>query len=278
MSSTHDVDHLPELAEIQSPAHIRQIYAEIRQWTAAPIVALIFRHLATTPGVLEEVWDAIGPFFRAGRIQEVAWRVTRETAPDNLMPTVEAHARQAIGLTDAATDQLANLLDAYNRANPVNLLSMLSLLARMRSNDSTRKLDLPDWVPPHPIPSQLPAMTPLNIIPAHLRRLINDLGVGDRSRLNPVVPSLYRHLTGWPGYLGVIHVTLVPRFRDGSIATASLRVQEAMKAEAGFIAQHLPPLRHLPAAPHVEATLVHFTTTIIPQMIVIGQVLRGALK
>ena len=121
-------------------------------------------------------------------------------------------------------------------------------------------------------------MTQLTDLPLGLRRLINDLGFGDRSRLDPVVPSLYRHLTDWPGYLAVMHVTLVPRFRDGSIARASQRVHGAMITEANSIAHHLPPLRLLPAAPHVAATLVHFTATVIPQMIVIGHVLRGALK
>ena len=278
MPTAYHVDNLPELAEAVSPPHIRQIYREIRECTGGPIVALIFRNLATTPGVLEEVWNAVGPLFRAGRIQDVAWRVARETAPDGLMPPVEAHARAAVGLDDIALARLVNALDAYNRANPVNLLSMLSLLARMKSDAPAEPLILAPWTPPTAIPGELPTMTPLDTMPPMLRRLINDFGFGDRSRLDPVVPSLYRHLTGWPGYLAVMHVTLVPRFRDGSIARATQQVHEAMKVGASSIAHHLPPLRLLPAAPHVEATLVHFTTTVIPQMIVIGHVLRGALK
>ena len=278
MAIAYDVDNLPELAEAQSPPHIRQIYREIREWTGGPIVALIFRNLATTPGVLEEVWGAIGPLFRAGKIQDVAWRVARETAPDGLMPPVEAYARAAVGLDDIALARLVNALDAYNRANPANLLSMLSLLARMKSDAPAEPLSLAPWSPPTAVPGDLPTMTPLDVMPPQLRRLINDFGFGDRSRSDPVVPSLYRHLIGWPGYLAVMHVTLVPRFRDGTIARATQLVHEAMKVETSSIAHHLPPLRLLPAAPHVEATLVHFTTTVIPQMIVIGNILRGALK
>ena len=142
MTAALHMDNLPELAEADSPPHIRQIYSEIRKWTGGPIVALIFRNLATTPGVLEEVWDAIGPVFRAGRIQEAAWRVARETAPSGLMPPVEASARVAIGLDGPATDQLRNLFDAYNRANPVNPLSMLSLLERMKSDAPASQLNL----------------------------------------------------------------------------------------------------------------------------------------
>lgn len=278
MPAAHHMDNLPELAEADSPPHIRQIYSEIRKWTGGPIVALIFRNLATTPGVLEEVWDAIGPVFRAGRIQEAAWRVARETAPSGMMPPVEASAQVAIGLGGPAIDQLCNLFDAYNRANPVNLLSMLSLLERMKSDAPASLLSSAHWTPPTAIPGGLPMMTPLTALSPDLRRLINDFGFGDRSHIDPVVPSLYRHLTGWPGYLAVMHVTLVPHFRDGSIARATKHVQQAMKTESEAIAHHLPPLRRLPAAPHVKATLVHFTTTVIPQMIVIGHVLRSALR
>lgn len=277
MSTAHDVENLPELAEIDAPPHIRRIYAEIRQWTGGPIVALIFRNLATTPGVLEEVWEAIGPFFRAGRMQEVAWRIARERAPSGMMAPVEANARAAIDLTGPSFDHLVNLLDAYNRANPVNLLSMLSLLERLKFDSPAWPFSFPNWVPPSAIPAQLPPMSPLAEIPLELRWLINDFGFGDRSRLDPVVPSLYRHLTGSPGFLAMLHVTLVPRFRDGSIARASQQVQQAMKAEATTIAHHLPQLRQLSAARHVEPTLLHFTTTVIPQMIVVGNVLRGAL-
>ena len=149
MPTTYDVDNLPELAEAVSPPHIRQIYREIRECTGGPIVALIFRNLATTPGVLEEVWNAVGPLFRGGRIQDVAWRVARETALDDLMPPVEAHARAVVGLDDIALARLVNALDAYNRANPVNLLSMLSLLARMKSDAPAEPLILAPWTPAH---------------------------------------------------------------------------------------------------------------------------------
>ena len=269
---------LPELAEADSPADIREIFAEIRQWTGGPIVALIFRNLATTPGMLEEVWGAIGPLFRTGQMQEAAWRVTRETVRADILPPIEAHARAVIGLTDAAHDSLRNLFDAYNRANPVNLLSMLSLLARLRGDRQARPVIATGWAPPRAIVGALPSMTPLDIMAPEVRRLINDFGFGDRVKLDPVVPSLYRHLTGWPGYLGVLHVTLVPRFRDGSIVSMTQQLHQSMAKEAESIADFLPPLPHLAAAPHVSETLAQFTTSIIPSMIVVGHALRAAVQ
>ena len=37
MPAAHNMDNLPELAEADSPPHIRQIYSEIRHWTGGPI-------------------------------------------------------------------------------------------------------------------------------------------------------------------------------------------------------------------------------------------------
>lgn len=273
-----DAPALPEIAEAAAPAHIREIFAEIRQWTGVPVVALIFRNLATFPGVIEEIWEALGPIFRTGQIQEVAWRVARETVPTDLLPPIEANARAAIGLTGEAFDSLGNLLDSYNRANPVNLLSMLSLLARMRAHGPARPVSADNWSPPTAVSSQFPPMTSLDAISPDLRRLINDLGFSDRSTSTAIVPSLYRHLTDWPAYLAIIHVTLVPRFRDGSLARAAQQLQQVMISEAAAIAAHIPPIRRLHAAQEVEATLTHFTTTVIPQMIVVGHAMKSALR
>ena len=65
---------LPEIREADAPDHIRVIYEDIRRWSAVPMVALIFRNLATHPGALEEVWDSIGPLFRNGLVQEAQSR------------------------------------------------------------------------------------------------------------------------------------------------------------------------------------------------------------
>ena len=222
----------PELSPDAAPPHIRAIYDEICRWAAVPMAALIFRNLATHPGVLEEVWDSIGPLFRSGQIQDAAWRTALAATPKNLLPPIEAHARAVMGLSDEALVEVRNALDAYNRANPVNLLAMLSLLERLKSDVPAQPMPLGAWTPPAPIPSTFPKMAPLDTMSPQIRLLINDLGFGDRSKLAPVVPSLYRHLTNWPCYLAVLHVTLLPRFRDGSITKATEQLRQTMAREA----------------------------------------------
>ena len=66
---------LPELSERDATGEKAAIYAEMRRLGGVPMVALIFRHLATLPGALEWAWTAIGPAWRTGQLQETAWRI-----------------------------------------------------------------------------------------------------------------------------------------------------------------------------------------------------------
>ena len=109
---------LAELAEADAPPEIASIYAEMRHTTGAPMVALIWRHLATMPGVLAEVWRGLGPLYRSGRLQDAAWRaaaVNVQAAPADV-----GRARLiAAGLNDAGIAAFERVLEAYNRVNPV---------------------------------------------------------------------------------------------------------------------------------------------------------------
>lgn len=277
MGPQTDVPVFAELSRDAAPPHIRSIYDEICRWAGVPMAALIFRNLATHPGVLEEIWDGIGPLFRSGQIQDAAWRIARTAAAKNLLPPIEAHAQAVMGLSGDALAEVRNTLDAYNRANPVNLLAMLCLLERFKSDAPAMTVARSAWTPPAAVASAMPKMAALDTMPLQIRWLINDLGFGDRSKLMPVVPSLYRHLTNWPAYLAVLHVTLLPRFRDGSIATATAELRQAMANEAAPLALSLPPMRRLASLPEVAATITDFTCTVIPQMIVIGTAMRQSL-
>jgi hypothetical protein len=277
MSASEAARVLPEMREADAPDHIRSIFTDIRRLSGVPMAALIYRSLATHPGVLEEIWEGIGPLFRAGRVQEAAWRIARDTTTANVLPPIEKNARAVLGLTNSALDQVRTVLDAYNRANPINVLAILSVAARLKRDGAAKPQPAGDWTPPKAIPGPLPEMTPPEAIPPDLRLLINDLGPGDRSTLDPIVPSLYRHLTPWPGYLAAHHIVLVPRLRDGSLVRAAQGVHQAMTREAASIADDLPPLERLGATSCATETMAKFSTTNIPLMIVVGRGMRDAL-
>jgi hypothetical protein len=180
---------LPEVSEANAPESVQAIYRDIRRLSGVPMVALIFRHIATYPEILDEVWTSIGPLFRGGRIQDTAWRIAKLVSLAKPLPRLEPDTRDMLGLAGQE--------------------------------------------PPPAIPGPLPPMVAPEAMDPSLRSLINDFGFGDRSKLDAVVPSLFRHLAHWPKYLATLHISLLPRFRDHSVATASNDLQKAMIREAG---------------------------------------------
>lgn len=269
---------LPEVSEVSAPESVQAIYRDIRRLSGVPMVALIFRHMATYPEILEEVWTSIGPLFRGGRIQDAAWRISKFANLVEPLPRLDAGTRHMLGLAGNDLESIQNTLDAYNRANPVNLLAMLSILARVQSDAPAKALQERDhWQPPPAIPGPLPKMVAPEAMAPSLRSLINDFGFGDRSRLDPVVPSLFRHLAHWPKYLAALHVSLLPRFRDHSIALASNDLHKAMIREAAIVATNLPPLKRLASTPELLDRISQFSGDIIPMMTVIGHAVRLSL-
>lgn len=268
---TTSPDALPELAEADAPASVKAVYAGLRDGAASPIAALIWRHIATHPGVLEECWVPLEPLFASGQLPEAAWRIAREAIPHQLLPRIEPRAQRLLGITqdDAAT--IGAVAEAYNRANPVNLLGLLTLLTRLSMDGpSAAAPPAARWSPPPAITRSMPRMTPPTEMSADVRWLLNDLGFGDRSRLDAVVPSLYRHLTGWPAYLSVLHIALAPRFRDGTMADYTSRLERAVAAEATAFARQIRPVAKLGDMPELQATMRRFTSGTIPTMIVVG--------
>jgi hypothetical protein len=270
---------LREVSEADAPESVRAIYREIRELSGVPMVALIFRHIAVYPEILEEIWTSIGPLFRAGRVQEAAWNIAASMRLGKLpLPRLEPGACDEFGPIGPDIESVKNTLDAYNRANPVNLLALLSLMARTRSDAPSVVFQADrDWRPPPAVPGPLPQMISPQTMAPSLRWLINDFGFGDRSKLQPVVPSLFRHLAHWPGYLAALHVSLLPHFRNKSIAKASNDLQIAMASEAAMIARSLPVLKLFRTRPKLFDTVSQFSSGTIPMMTVIGHAMRESL-
>lgn len=271
---------LTELAEADAPASVKAIYAGLRDASASPIAALIWRHIATHPGVLEECWASLKPLIESGQLPEAAWRIADENIPSQLLPRIEPRAQRLLGISQDDSEAIKAVAEAYNRINPVNLLAILTLLTRL-SIDAPSAAAAPTasrWSPPPAIARSLPRMTPPTEMSADLRWLLNDLGYGDRSQLDAVVPSFYRHLTDWPAYLSVLHINLAPRFRDGTIGHHASRVENAIAAQATVLARQIRLPARLSDMPDLQATMRRFTGGFIPMMIVVGHAIVEQLE
>lgn len=267
--------HLAEVPEDAAPPEITAIYARIRHLTGAPMTALIWRHLATIPGALPEIWQAMGPVYESGAIQEAAWTGARESV--TMPPASLSRDRlSAIGLDEQQQDAFVRVLDAYNRANPVNFVAVRAMMRRIATTapGHTAPAGLP-WSPPAPI-GALPPMVPVAAIPPTIRRMIDDMASDPRLDRSRLVPSLYRHIVAFDPLVPAIHEALMPRFRSGEIPAGVRATASALDAKAQAIAAMLPPLPRLAAMGDVTATFERFSL-VIPEMVVLGLILRRAL-
>lgn len=264
---------LPELAEEQATGEHAAIYAEIRHLGGVPMVALIFRHLATLPGALEWMWAAVRPAWRSGRLQEAAWRIARE-APLEAIASMPRAALAAMGVDASAEREIRGVLMAYNRANPENLLTMLCAMRLLDGRVAPSTLASLEWSPPA-APGPLPQMA----APATYSREIADLlelvaAPGEPGGAR-VVQSLYRHFVHRPAFLALAITLLRARFNDGSIDRSTSAIHAAMSREADAIVRGLsaPPSPD----PGVASVAARFSGAVIPQMIVVGRLLADAL-
>ena len=264
---------LPELAETAASGEKARIYAEMRRLGAVPMVALIFRHLATLPGGIEWAWSAIGPAWSSGLLQETAWKIAREAPLEPIAP-MPREALAALGVDDKALDEIRIVARAYNLANPVNLLTITCLARMLGGAKASASLEARAWTPP-PTPGPLVAMTDPAAMSPEVSALLDLVAAPGGANGPRVVQSLYRHFGHRPQFLALLVTVLLPRFRDGSIDRSVLAIRASMDRAADAIV----PTLTAPAAPDPGiATAFERFRFVIPQMIVVGALLEEALS
>jgi hypothetical protein len=274
---------LPELSEREATSEKAAIYADIRRLGGVPIVALIFRHLATRPGVIEWAWGAIGPAWRTGLLQEIAWCIARETPLVPIAP-MPREALAVLGVDATGVAEVRDSLEAYNRANPENMLSVLCLLRMLGGRGAGAPANSfvapakagaqSQWTPP-PAPRPLVPMIDVSKMDAGTSALLDLVAAPGEPGSTRVVQSLYRHLAQRPAYLALAITLLRQRFDDGSIDAATNHIVARMNEAADEIVRSLDA----PAVPDpgVRDVLERFSGAVIPQMIVVGRLLEEAL-
>lgn len=271
---------LEELPEARASGEQRRIYEEIKELSGVPMVALIYRHLATIPGALEWSWRLLAPAMRAGAVQQQAWRLAHAARVPR-RHAIPPAALLAVELGEGEQRAIAAVLDAYNRANPVNIVAVrcLSLHLSAQASAAAGPQSWAAWQAP-PRPAPLPPMTdPAAMDPTvrALAQLLTDRGPTDLP--STLWPSLYRHLAHWPAFLGYASVLVPPEF--GAIDAAAARLRGEVEAAAASIAARLVRPSELAAptgapAQRLQAALDQFSRR-IPEMVVIGNLLQDAL-
>ena len=273
--------YLPEQPESQASEAVRAMYAQIRRAAGVPMVALIFRHLATLPGGIEWAWSVIAAPLAHGQLQRRAWAMADGLDLAPALPVLPQTLRY-LGIDEGAVREMARLSMAYGRANPVNLLALRLIGLRLGTEGdapATPPTAAPpptDWQPPAPLGPLLPIID-FHSAPAELMAVLQ--GLSQRGRAVPdaaFVPSYYRQLASRPPLLALASLIVPPAFARIDAAAEQLRRQAS--AHAAELACLWPAPTPCPLAlrqPMLEA--VNVFTERIPEMIAVVALLQKAL-
>jgi hypothetical protein len=257
----------PEIREPDAPPEIAAIYGEMRRAMRLPLVNLIWRHLATMPGVLPWAWSLVRPLAATGALDAALARLL------DAAPRLELGEGKPLAAEPAA---LA-VVRSYNRGNAMNLVALSAVLLALENPAAVAKGSPPgrlsgDAVMPIP---PLPRLAELD---RHTAATVRDLA--ERHGGGPdVVPSLYLHLAHWPAVLDAAAARLRPRLDDGSVKRAREATRTLGLAEARALLPRLATDETMPPA-HIAATrqaIDLFTSRMIPAMIPVGLALERLL-
>ena len=263
---------LPEIREGEASPEIALIYADIRRCMRLPLVNLIYRHFATLPGVLPQIWGLVRAMILSGELETALLRMYRDLPIPQLTPFDESTIGRLDHL-DQAT--IRRVLQAYNRGNGLNLnaLTAINLGHRQQRLGIPEIAEaVPDFEAP-PLPrllrlAELDRKTANQL--AHIA-LLHDGGPG-------VVPSLYLHLAHWPEFLAATCSRIEPLLNDGSIERARRAAVDIARAKAErllLIFLHGTTSVKLPE--QAVGTLDLFVNRVIPEMIPVGLAVETAL-
>lgn len=258
---------LPEVAEAAATGSVAETYADIRRVLGLPFVNLVYRHLAATPGVLEETWTQLRPNLTSAGAEEAAEQLTPAALP-GVIP-IPRSALAAAGFSAEETALASATLDAYARANARNLLAVHSLLDGCSGD---RQLGSGAARAPEPAEPILPMADLAALTPA-AAAVLDEMSLAVTGPEEPrLVPSLLRHFARSPCLLALLWTVLRPALEEEA---AAARAAE-LAGHARELAARLPhPVRPI-ADGEARQVLGRFAAA-MSQMLVIGELLRSAL-
>jgi hypothetical protein len=276
-----EADPIPAVPEEEASGQTAEIFADLRTTLGVPFVNLIWRHLATIPDALPAIWSLVRPLYLSGELEARGADLRAAAAVPGIEPLPEA-AWDCAGLDSGTRGEIAQLIEAYNRANSVNFLALATatlVLRGERPGAGTRRRPAParrnmSEADARPLPS-------LAMLPGPVQSLVQDFDALGRLGPSEAIASLYRHLAHWPAFLSVAYAALLPQHRAGTLQTA----QHTLIVEGrGIASEELLPLLATDAFAldaksrgRALASLDDFTSLMIGRMTVMGTALRTLL-
>lgn len=275
-------DTLPTIPEAQATGEIAELYADMRAVMRNPVVNLIWRHVATLPGALAWGWGTLRPLYASGAVDAAAGRLVGGMALPAL-PRLTPAVLAGVGVSSEDTITVRRVLDTYHRANPLNLVALSALLARLEGRDAAGGSKpagaMPHAEQAHGPPEPLPPMLEPDAMEPTAAALVWELAALGVEGEPGEMPSVWRNLAHWPGYLALAVALLRPLETSGWLAEAmnGLRGRRDMEAQ-GLPLAATPTTAIGPDARAALAAVLHrFTDGLIVRMIPLLAVLRATM-
>lgn len=276
---------LAEIKELDATGDVAALYDDVRAVIGVPMVNLIFRHMATVPGCLHWAWATVRPLYVSGTIPAAASELTARVMPGQTVDLTSAI--KAAKLSSKDIQDVERVLDAYGRANPMNLIGLqvinlaLDRTPQHAGTGTSEPLRIETLLKPRDLADLLPMVDPQTAPPVihdALHRLAHQIHRADTG----VIPSLYRHFADWPEFLQSLEPALEPVLQGDSFEHAVEEMQSNGEQAATQSYGALPLPDMAAPAPETAAALkkliAQFPTNICRMTVlatVLGRGLRG---
>ena len=254
---------LREIPESEASGRTAGIYHAILDATRLPSTNLVWRHMASYPGVLEWAYDALEEAFSVGAFRALGAELAA-SMPPVAMPPLGADD----GLDRGTLEAAAPVMAFYNRANPINLVALFALRRVLAAENSGSGFDspTPDEAPLSPLPPVAREVDDATqILMASLARML-------AGRDSELMPTALRHLANWPATIPALHDRV-----EGLVASGALDAgAAALSLEAGEAAARVPLAAPASGQPGAETrraleAVIDLFIRPISRMVVVGR-------
>ena len=211
------------------------------------MVNLIYRHMATMPDCLPWAWAALRPLFASGDFRRAAEAMVAalDLPP---APPVPRRALRVVGVDEKSEGTIRRIIGDYNRGNSLNIFAMAALRHWIQAGAPDGAAPTAGGASPEPA-ADLPPIVPLDGMAPDLGNLVVELSAPIAPSDHPMIPSLYRHLARWPGFLALIAAPLLQATAGDMVGAQAEAARARGEAAAPDLAARLsaagapPPAR-----------------------------------
>ena len=228
MSLGHDP--VNAISEAEATGRTAEIFAEIREVMQIPLVTSIWRTLEAIEGGLEAAWAATKPIYESGQPDALLTRLRQEIGLPIPEP-LSSDEWEALNLSSQDRDTITTILEAYNRSNSLNLIT-LTALVREKKSPCLEPIERPnlEWPEPPPLLSKA------EIDPGNWSLLEQTIPLSINLPTT-ILPTLWRHLIHRPSFLECMLDRYRPLHENGRLFDMVDRVTR-------FVETHAPGMSH----------------------------------